>query len=86
METPQARGTEKGYRPWRIENPGLKVPFLHLYKYHLIDLYYRFDVEELLIPTHSCTTLTAGRCNDCNWCWERAWAFEQLERTDPGSN
>ena len=86
METPQARGTEKGYRPWRIERPGLKAPFLHLYKYHLIDLYYRFGVEELLIPTHSCTTRTAGRCNKCNWCWERAWAFEQLERTDPGSN
>jgi len=86
METAESRGTTKGYRAWRIERDGLVTPFLHTYKYHLIDLYYKFSVEELIKPTHSCTALTVGRCSKCNWCWERAWAFEQLGRTDPGSN
>ena len=86
MTTTENRGSDKGYRAWRIEREGLVTPFLHTYKYHLIDLYYRFDVEELIIPTHSCTTLTEGRCNDCNWCVERAWAFDQLGKTDLGIN
>jgi hypothetical protein len=86
MTTTENRGSDKGYRAWRIDVDGLITPFLHTYKYHLIDLYYKFDVEELIEPTHSCTTLTEGRCNECNWCWERAWAFEQLELTDPGTN
>ncbi len=86
MATTESRGSDKGYRAWRIEREGLVTPFLHTYKYHLIDLYYKFSVQELIVPTHSCTTLTAGRCNDCNWCWERAWAFDQLGKTDPGTN
>ena len=86
MATTESRGSDKGYRAWRIEREGLVTPFLHTYKYHLIDLYYKFSVQELIVPTHSCTTLTAGRCNDCNWGWERAWAFDQLGKTDPGTN
>jgi len=83
FNTPQARGMAFGQRPWRLDVPGLKTPFLHLYKYHIIDLYYRLGVESLIDVTHSCTAIPEGHCRDCMWCYERIWAFAQLDKTDP---
>ena len=59
------------------------IHFLHLYKYHVIDLYYRLDAEELINVTHSCTATKEGHCYDCMWCHERQWAFKQLNLVDP---
>ena len=83
FNTPQARGMAHGQRPWRLDVPRLQTPFLHLYKYHIIDLYYRLGVESLIDVTHSCTAIPEGHCRDCMWCYERIWAFAQLDKTDP---
>jgi len=34
---PEFNILSKPFRPWRIDDQRLKVPFLHLYKYHIID-------------------------------------------------
>jgi len=83
FNTLQSRGMANGQRPWNIDVPGLKTPFLHLYKYHIVDLFYRFDAEELIEVTHSCTATKEGHCYDCMWCHERQWAFKQLNLVDP---
>jgi hypothetical protein len=62
------------------------LPFVGLYKTHVIDMYYTLRQEELLKLTHSCTERTIWRCDECFNCSERAWAFNKLNRTDPGSN
>jgi hypothetical protein len=62
------------------------LPFVDLYKTHVIDMYYTLRQEELLKLTHSCTERTVWRCDECFNCSERAWAFNKLNRTDPGSN
>ena len=64
----------------------LGLPFLHLDKSHTIDLHYRLDTTDLLVLSHSCTQLKAGRCGRCYHCNERSWAFKRLEKTDPGTN
>jgi len=93
----------RGSRPWRLDpevigHDKIICPLLPLYKYHIIDMYYKLDAEELILPTHSCTDERVGRCfshyntdahelvNNCMWCCERAWGFEQLNRTDPGTS
>lgn len=58
-------------------------PFCHLYKYHVIDLYYKLHVEHLIPYTHTCTKQSIGTCNICTGCEERSWAFEVLGKTDP---
>jgi hypothetical protein len=83
FNTLQSRGMAGGQRPWRIDIPGLAVPFLHLYKYHIVDLFYRLDAESLIDVTHSCTATKEGHCHDCMWCHEREWGFKQLDLTDP---
>ena len=74
----------RGERPWRVISDVVRTPFLPLYKYHIIDLFYKLQAEELIKPTHSCTANTVGRCNKCMWCKEREWGFNQLGLTDPG--
>jgi len=76
--------------PFRVsENPYpeiISLPFNHLYKTHTIDLHFMFNTERLLELSHSCTTNTVGRCNICYHCNERQWAFDQLNKIDPGTN
>ena len=74
----------RGERPWRVISDVVRTPFLPLYKYHIIDLFYKLQAEELIEPTHSCTANTVGRCGKCMWCKEREWGFNQLGLTDPG--
>ena len=76
--------------PFRVsENPYpqiISLPFNDLYKSHTIDLHFMFETEPLLELSHSCTQLSAGRCNKCYHCHERQWAFDQLGKIDPGTN
>lgn len=59
-----------------------KFPFIKLYKHHILDIYRQFNLLELAAITHSCTTQKEGRCEQCLWCVERAWAFTQIGLTD----
>ena len=74
---PEFNILSKPYRPWQINVPRLKTPFLHLHKYHTIDL-----ANQLKIPledTRSCIDNASG--NECGQCWqckEKKWGFEQL--------
>ena len=77
-----------GVYPNRIlKSPNRKItrPFNHLYKYHIIDLYYQFNQTDLLKLTHTCTERQVGRCNECFQCHERQWAFDVLQQIDPGT-
>ena len=56
------------------------IPFLHIYKYHILDLYYREGLESILPFTHSCTEISDNVCGQCWFCNERKWAFEMLNR------
>lgn len=65
--------------------PRMKFPFLHLYKTDIVSLMFEHGQEELMNLTHTCTELTDGRCGECFQCNERAWAFDQLGKTDTGT-
>lgn len=65
------------------ESEHFKAPFLHLNKSHVIDIVFQLKLEKLFEITHSCV-IEKGRCNGCNGCKERAWAFTQLIKEDPG--
>lgn len=73
-------------RSQRSPHKQVLLPFIDLYKTHIIDMYYILRQEELLKLSHSCTEQTVGRCGECFNCSERAWAFKKLNRTDPGSH
>lgn len=64
--------------------PKMILPFINLYKTHIIDLMYEFEQEDLLDITHSCTERSVGRCDICWQCQERAWAFTKLNKKDTG--
>jgi len=55
-----------------------KYPFLNLQKSHVIDLYIKFNLFELLKITHSCAINEQIKCGYCNGCNEREWGFSQL--------
>lgn len=74
---------ESVYKPprRRTENarPGrMGLPFLHVLKYHTVDLYYREGIDHILPLTHSCTEVADGSDEICWWCQERQWAFNVL--------
>lgn len=60
-----------------------RTPLSYLNKSHIIDLVYKLRQEHLLEITHSCIH-EVGRCNICNGCNERSWAFAQLGIEDIG--
>ena len=59
------------------------APLQHLNKSHIVDLYYKFGISELLNHTHSCDIPGPLPCGICNGCRERHWGFEQLGKSDP---
>jgi 7-cyano-7-deazaguanine synthase in queuosine biosynthesis len=65
--------------------PKVVLPFVDLYKTHIIELMYELGQEDLLNVTHSCTEQSIGRCGECWQCQERAWAFKQLSKQDTGT-
>ncbi len=66
------------------ETEKFKTPLVKLNKSHIIDLVKKLKQESLFAITHSCSSLELGRCNSCNGCNERSWAFKQLNLEDPG--
>lgn len=67
----------KPNRPWRIPEGRLLCPFLYLYKYHIIDLAHKNNIN--LSQTQSCLTQREGHCGECWQCRERQWGFDQLK-------
>lgn len=77
----------EGRYPNRIKSPPTSrdlMPFISLYKNHIIDLVFQYSQEYLFEITHTCTEQTKGRCLQCFQCNERLWAFEFLKKQDPG--
>jgi 7-cyano-7-deazaguanine synthase in queuosine biosynthesis len=70
-------------RPTENTNPRLDMPFMMLYKTHIVDLALQENQENLLMLTHTCTEQVTGSCMKCFQCNERAWAFEKLNVLDP---
>lgn len=62
----------------------IALPFIDLYKTHILDLIYEYGQEKLIDITHSCTEQKKGRCGQCFQCHERIWAFKELDRIDTG--
>lgn len=75
---------EKPNRPASSMDPRILLPFIELYKTHIVDIMCYYGQHYLMNITHTCTELTTGRCEKCFQCNERAWAFKQLDRTDTG--
>jgi hypothetical protein len=73
---PEFDTPNKPYRPWRLDGV-VKAPFLHLYKYHIIDLAKKLGVN--LLDTRSCIDNASGdECGHCWQCKEKNWGFQQL--------
>jgi hypothetical protein len=73
-----------GFDPIPVpETPGVLVPFKHLEKSHVIDMYYQLGIQDLLKYTHSCDQHEQLPCGACNGCRERAWGFAELGHADP---
>jgi hypothetical protein len=68
----------------RSNHPKILMPFIDLYKDQILKILYDNNQEELLLLTHTCTERKTGRCGQCFQCNERAWAFDQLGKNDPG--
>lgn len=68
--------------PDNADTDTVKYPFIRLHKNHILEIYRQFNLLELAVITHSCTTKTQDKCNNCLWCEERAWAFTKLGLTD----
>jgi hypothetical protein len=66
------------------DHPKIKMPFIDMYKDEILKFVFDNGQEELLLLTHTCTEQKTGRCGQCFQCNERAWAFSQLAKTDPG--
>jgi 7-cyano-7-deazaguanine synthase in queuosine biosynthesis len=79
----------EGSYPGRVKtspHPKILMPFIEMYKDEILKIVFDNNQEELLKLTHSCTEQKTGRCGQCFQCNERAWAFSQLDKTDPGVN
>ena len=66
-----------------IEHHSVQLPFEHLEKSHVIDIYYQLGIEYLLPFTHSCDQHETVACGSCNGCRERIWGFNQIGKQDP---
>ena len=85
--------TEKFYSKWGVfpkrpdvsPHDTLILPFLKLYKSHIIELAVILKIEHIVAMTHSCTEQTDSRCSICFACDERAWGFKENHILDPGS-
>jgi len=59
------------------------TPLQHVDKSHIVALYYRFGISELLTYTFSCDVPGSSPCGICNGCRERQWGFLKTGRIDP---
>lgn len=54
------------------------LPFIDLFKPHIIDLCYKIQAEFVLPYTHTCCLQAIGKCETCYSCLERQWGFKHL--------
>tara|TARA_B100000900_G_scaffold415740_2_gene446941 strand:+ start:3801 stop:4418 length:618 start_codon:yes stop_codon:yes gene_type:complete len=66
------------YRPFYIPFKNVKAPFLHMYKYHIIDLAHKEGID--ISESQSCLHFQAGHCSKCWQCREITWAFDMLRK------
>lgn len=71
-------------RPTSNTNTRIEMPFMMLYKTHIVDLVDQFEIQALANLTHTCTEQVSGRCLKCFQCNERLWAYETLGLKDTG--
>lgn len=64
-------------RAWYNDDHRMNTPFSHLYKYHIVDLAQRNNVD--LSATNSCLYMPDRNCGECWQCKERQWGFDQLK-------
>lgn len=82
----QFKSGEFPNRVQESDHPKILMPFIKMYKDEILKIVFDNRQEELLKLTHTCTEQKTGRCGQCFQCKERAWAFGQLDQTDPGIN
>lgn len=76
---PDFNDDERPRRPWKIDWPNVRVPFHHLYKYHILELANQLKID--VSATLSCTRQAGTDCGVCWQCREKTWAYEQLGLT-----
>lgn len=80
----KAQGSFKRRDPSLPDPVHSRFPFIRLYKHHILEIYRQYNILDLAYITHSCTARTEGKCGECLWCVERAWAFDKLSLSDLG--
>lgn len=75
---PQFAMEGRPFRPWRINHQKIITPFLHLYKYHIIDVANCLNIN--LKDTLSCIANNSNPCGQCWQCLERHWGYDQLNQ------
>lgn len=67
---------------WRkcvfVEEVRKKYPLLNLEKSHVVDLYIKYNLLDLLKLTYSCANDELNACGSCNGCNERQWGLNQM--------
>ena len=60
---------------------GIGYPLKNLTKRHIIDLYFKMGIQDLLQYTNSCDqqSIELQPCGVCNGCRERDWGLEVLD-------
>ena len=60
---------------------GIEYPLKSLTKRHIIDLYFKMGIQDLLQYTNSCDqqSIELQPCGVCNGCRERDWGLEVLD-------
>lgn len=67
------------YRRW-------KLPLLHCYKDHVVQLMYDLDLIFIRDVSHTCVAQDEYRCRNCFQCLERAWGFQNIGQVDHGKH
>lgn len=80
---PEFDTSDRPIRPWYIDHEKykLRLPFLHLYKYHIIDLARQEKID--LSDTMSCIASTDKECGKCWQCMEKKWGYDLLYNRNP---
>jgi len=79
---PEISGFEKTLGIRYSVNDYYKLPFLDLYKPHILDLLYKLNAEFIIKYSHTCCVQAVGNCRHCYSCLERNWAFQFLGKQD----
>lgn len=84
FEFPNVTGPKRK-SPTSVIPDNLSFPFIRLYKTHILEIYKKFNILRLADLTQSCEIqINTIRCNTCFHCYERAWAYKELNLVDNG--